>query len=321
VEVSVVIPAYNCAATIRATLDSVLEQTVSPYEILVMDDGSTDATPSILESYKPRITVFRQLNGGPSQARNVLIDRCRGDLIAFLDSDDLWHPRYLEVQQSLFEKYPEAAATFTEHVVFDGCGNFLWTSDPLDVPRRVELIEPLSFLKRYNATPGYFYPSFCCVPRRVLEKIGREPFQVRLVRAEDCYFYNLLALYGPVVRVSTPLVAYRILEGSLSSDVVKLCAGAVHAFELLEERFRECLDEEYYSAFRQAYAIRRRDYAKALWGARRISEGRQQLRHSLTNSRALTSVAKSLGLLLLTYVPSSLRSTCLATTQQRRRSE
>jgi glycosyltransferase involved in cell wall biosynthesis len=301
VKISVIIPAYNAATTIRATLDSVLGQTIHPHEILVMDDGSKDDTPSILDAYKSRITVFRQTNAGLSKSRNALIDKARGDLIAFLDADDLWHPKYLEVQQGLFERYSEAAAFFTADTVFYENENFEWAADLFDAPSSVELIDPVSFLKRYNRTPGLFYPSCCCVSRRLLERIGTDPFQMR--RAEDCYFCNLLPFYGPIVRSSAPLMAYCIREGSLSSDVVNVCSAAVHGFELLEERYRTSVDPDLSAAFWQAFALRRRDYAKALLGARRIREGRQQLWKSMDNSRVPISLVKSLGALFLTYMP------------------
>ena len=306
-KVSVIVPTYNCAATIRATLDSVLGQTCPAEEILVMDDGSTDDTNSILESYRSSIRAFRQPNAGPSGARDALIEKAKGELVAFVDSDDIWHPGYLEAQRMLYERYPKAAALFTGHRVFHGSGSLDWTGDTFDVPLATELIEPLTFLKRYNETPGYFYPSFCCVPSHVLKAMGREPFRGKV--AEDCYFYNRLALFGPVARTPTPLVGYRIREGSLSSEVVKLCEGAVLSFERLEEQFRKCPDADYRSAFQRAYAVRRRDYAKALLGAKMIPEGRQQLKRSLASSRAPLSVAKSLRLLLLTYMPDRLQPT------------
>lgn len=303
--VSVIIPTFNCAATIRETLDSILAQSCPALEILVMDDGSTDETMAILEGYRSKISAFRQPNAGPSRARGALIEAARGDLIAFIDSDDIWHPDYLSAQRELAERFPQAAATFTGHRVFYGPETLRWEKDPTGLPANLELIDPLDFLKRYNAAPGYFYPSFCCVPSRVLKAMGQDPFRGRV--AEDCYFYNRLALFGPVAVTDLPLVAYRIREGSLSSDLVKLCAGAVESFEWLEEEFRACSDAQFRRAFSQAYGVRRRDYAKALLGASRTAEGREQLRRSFGSDRAMKSRAKSLRLLLLTYLPANLQ--------------
>lgn len=126
-KISVTIPAYNAERTIRATLDSVLEQTLPPDEILVMDDGSSDDTRSIIDSNEPRITVFQPKNAGSATARNALCACAKGDMIAFLDSDDVWHPRYLEFQKRAFERNPTAALFFTGHVDFGDTGDLIGT--------------------------------------------------------------------------------------------------------------------------------------------------------------------------------------------------
>ena len=102
-KISVVIPTYNSSAFIHATLNSVLCQTRQPDEILILDDISADDTISILNSYKPRFTVFRKNHQGVVSARNSLCERAQGDLVAFLDADDIWHPNYLEVQCNNFK--------------------------------------------------------------------------------------------------------------------------------------------------------------------------------------------------------------------------
>jgi glycosyltransferase involved in cell wall biosynthesis len=117
---SVVIPTYNSERTIRAAIDSALAQTIAPYEVIVLDDGSTDDTVSILQSYGSRITLLRQENSGLASARNTLCEKAQGDLIAFLDHDDIWHARYLEVQQKNVRTYPDAVAFFPGHYNFYG---------------------------------------------------------------------------------------------------------------------------------------------------------------------------------------------------------
>ncbi len=263
---SVLIPAYNCAATILATLNSVLRQTSAPDEILVMNDGSTDDTASILESYKERVTVYSQLNRGIASARNELVARATGDLIAFLDSDDLWHPRYLEVQQKLFHEHPEAVAFFTGHVNFHGNGDYEWKSTPSDTGGNVELIPALDFFKRYNKATGPFSCfSYCC------------------------------------------LVAYRLRENSLSHNHGRTFGSWVHVFELLEEHYKEAADTDLWRAFQFAFASKRRFYAKLLMGTGRPSEARKQLVQSLNNSGNPVSIAKSLSMLILTYLPRALQ--------------
>jgi len=90
--VSVAIPVFNRAGSVGAAIDSVLAQDPAPFEVIVVDDGSTDATPAVLAGYGDRIVAISQANAGAAAARNAAMARARGDWIAFLDSDDLWYP-------------------------------------------------------------------------------------------------------------------------------------------------------------------------------------------------------------------------------------
>jgi glycosyltransferase involved in cell wall biosynthesis len=306
-KLSVLIPAYNAAATIQATLDSVLCQTVPADEILVMDDGSSDETATILKRYGPRIKAFSQTNGGLSSARNALIAKAQGDLIAFLDSDDLWHPRYLETQRKLFELHPEAAALFIGHTNFNGLGSYFWEGVNTEAHLQVEKFEPASFMKRFRTAPGHFIMSFCCVPKHILDRLGSEPFKLK-APAEDVYFCNLLLLWGPIVFASAPFLgAYRGREGSLASNRLKCAEGEVNAFQLVEERYRNAKDVMLLSEFEKTLFSKRRTYAKILLSAGNTLEARRQLRRSLRQSVSPISVAKSFGLLSLSYLPRSLQ--------------
>ena len=306
--VSVIIPAFNCEATIRITLESALRQTAPPYEILAMDDGSTDATPSILKEYKGRVVTFRQPNAGVGSALSGLCRRVRGDVVAVLGSDDVWHPRYLEIQQKLIQEHPGAVAYFTGHVNFTGGPEYEWRSDPLDAPATLRLIPPRDFLCEYNKAPGPFAcMSHCCVPARALREIGQEPFKLRM--AEDLYFFNRLAPLGPVLYASIPLVAYRIRAGSLSADRLLLAESEVRAFELLEEHYRRITDRKVSRVFHQAFAVKRRLYSKFLMGEHHESQARRQLACSLSASCSPASLVKSIGLLLPTCLPTQLQPT------------
>jgi glycosyltransferase involved in cell wall biosynthesis len=104
--ISVVIPAYNAAATIVRALDSVLRQTVQPAEILVIDDGSADKTPETVAAYGGKVRLVRQANAGAAAARNAGIQHAGGEWIAFLDADDEWLDTYLERQVTLLAQNP-----------------------------------------------------------------------------------------------------------------------------------------------------------------------------------------------------------------------
>jgi glycosyltransferase involved in cell wall biosynthesis len=101
--VSVVIPVYNRREEVVEAIQSVLGQTLPPDEVLVVDDGSTDGTADAAERFGGPVRVVRRRNGGPSAARNTGILSARGDLVAFLDSDDMWKPRCLEVLVNLLK--------------------------------------------------------------------------------------------------------------------------------------------------------------------------------------------------------------------------
>lgn len=111
--VSVVIPAYNAAATLRQSLAEVRAQQHRPLEIIVVDDGSTDATAEVARN-GGATTVIRQDNAGPSAARNAGIRAARGDYIAFLDADDHWTADKLAAQMALFAAHPELGLCFTD---------------------------------------------------------------------------------------------------------------------------------------------------------------------------------------------------------------
>jgi len=105
--VSVVIPAYNAAWCVRKAIDSVLAQDFRDYEVIVVDDGSTDDTMAVLSSYGDAIRTVRQINGGLSSARNTGIRESRGEFVAFLDADDWWLPVKLGRQVELMRARPE----------------------------------------------------------------------------------------------------------------------------------------------------------------------------------------------------------------------
>ncbi|HKA06178.1 MAG TPA: glycosyltransferase family A protein, partial [Gemmataceae bacterium] len=105
--VSVIIPAYRAEAFIARALDSVFGQTIQPSEVLVIDDGSPDDLSQAVRPFGDRVTLVRKPNGGAASARNLGLDRARGDFIAFLDADDTWVPHKLEHQLGLFAANPE----------------------------------------------------------------------------------------------------------------------------------------------------------------------------------------------------------------------
>jgi glycosyltransferase involved in cell wall biosynthesis len=120
--VSVIIPAYNAAEFIGAAIESVLSQEVHADEILVIDDGSSDNTASVVRAYGDPVRYIGQPNGGPARARNRGLAEARGDYIAFLDADDLWLADKLRRQVAFLERHPEVGFCFSDCVEFDARG-------------------------------------------------------------------------------------------------------------------------------------------------------------------------------------------------------
>src|SRR5262245_47736384 len=120
--VSVVVPAYNCAPLIGETLESVYGQTYGNWEVIVIDDGSTDETRAALAPHIGRIRYFHQENRGTAAARNAGVRQARGELIAFLDHDDIWLPQKLELQVQVIQGSSECALVFTDGETFTADG-------------------------------------------------------------------------------------------------------------------------------------------------------------------------------------------------------
>ncbi len=156
--ISVIIPIFNGGRYIRETVQSVLDQTLKPDEIIVVDDGSTDDTPRILETLSETgIIVIRQENSGAGSARNRGIEAANGSLIAFLDADDLWLPEKLRTQENFLAKHTDIAYVLCRLEEFHSP----------EIPAGVKVRTPL----RTGIRPGVL-PSTALIRKSVFEEIG-----------------------------------------------------------------------------------------------------------------------------------------------------
>ena len=189
--VSVMIPAHNAAAFIREAVDSVLSQTHRADEIIVVDDGSTDDTVAMLSAYGAAIRVMRQPQRGVSAARNAGIQAASGELIAFLDADDVWLPDKLTRQMAVFASDPETDAVY-------GHAEQFYSPE----------IEP-GFWRRIRTQPGLLpapVPSAMLIRRTAFDRVG--PFDPRLgIGVEIDWFARLTE--GQLVVVMLPEVVFR----------------------------------------------------------------------------------------------------------------
>jgi glycosyltransferase involved in cell wall biosynthesis len=281
VRFSVIIPLHNKARYVRSTLDSVLAQTAVDFEVIVVDDGSTDEGPDIVAAIAdPRLRLVRQANAGVSVARNLGIALARGDWVAFLDADDWHHPRYLEHLQQAHERHPEADAVACRFVTFtdgEAVSPMAWQVPAGPAP--VELITDLP--TRWMRGPTLFTGSVA-VRRSLLQRM-QPCFPPGESFGEDLDLWFRVAERTPIALVHAPLAAYRTdVGGSLSArhDVSQLppwverMLDRVRSGSLPDHRSRSALDYIAQLKIDMArHAVcegRRADALRWLWSARRI---------------------------------------------------
>lgn len=221
---STVIPVFNRAALIRATLDSVLAQKLQDQEIIVVDDGSTDATLETLATYSDRIRVFRQSNAGPSAARNLGIQHATGDYIATIDSDDLWFPWTLAT-------YAEAIQRHDAPAFIAGAPFIFRDEHEVSTVRR----EPLraEFFADYLASGNqwrWFGVSSFVLRADAVRAVGG--FSTERINAEDADLALRLGEARGFVDIQSPATfAYREHAGSLKTSVDASFRGLSHLLE------------------------------------------------------------------------------------------
>jgi glycosyltransferase involved in cell wall biosynthesis len=214
--VSVVIPTYNRAREVSAAIDSALAQTRPALEVIVVDDGSTDETMEVLARYGETIRVVRQANQGVSAARNAGIAAARGDLLAFLDSDDAWLPQSLELRAARIEADPELGLVHCG-VDFEGSGIRL---DGMEGSVALEIL-------RLDRSVIIAHGSGVMVPRRVAEEVGG--FDVRMRVSEDWDFCYRVAARYRIGFVSEVLVLHARHASGLQNDIANMERGMLLA--------------------------------------------------------------------------------------------
>jgi len=196
--VSVIIPTYNRGWILKEAIESVLAQDFVEFELIVVDDGSTDNTRDILNEYKEDIIICRQPNKGVSAARNLGIASASGSFIAFLDSDDLWLPDKLSIQIAFFEAHEDALVCQTEET---------WIRNGVRVNPK----------KRHQKFSGHIFqdslslclisPSAVMIKRSLFEEIGL--FDESLPACEDYDLWLRISCQYPVYLIDTPLIIKR----------------------------------------------------------------------------------------------------------------
>jgi glycosyltransferase involved in cell wall biosynthesis len=298
--VSVIIPAYNAASVITATLDTIEAQTMPPFEVLVVDDGSVDETAEVARSHSVVTRVIARENGGICPARNDAIEQVQGDLVCNIDADDLWHPLYIERMSEMMARHPEAASGFSAYTC--------WLY-PAEDPKQFEATIPIQ--TRLHQTADVFknktfalpiLPSFHVVRRDALRKIGRRPYVENHRQGEAAYLAGVLAAMAPVAEHVDSLGRYRMHSDAVTGDEIDAARKIIPCIEDLRNvvRDREDLNItiENRKCIDRFVASWTRRCARRLGGNGHQSEGRSLLIRSL-----LRGDRKAGAMALASFVP------------------
>lgn len=220
-KISVVIPVYNGEAFIARAIQSVLDQSVKPFEVIVVNDGSKDRTAEKLAEFGNNIVVISIINGGVSNARNVGIQACSGELIAFLDADDVWFEDKLKQQLEVFECYPEVGFCCCDYAFLLNNTNatinhFSRFKNDEDIVFNALLTSPLDALVKRNFVGTC---SNVMIRKQVLNMVGL--FNVNYRQAEDYDLWLRCALVTKFYLLSAVLLEKKSHDANLTNDFLE----------------------------------------------------------------------------------------------------
>jgi len=264
----VVIPTYNRSKYLPMSVGSVMAQTAAPLEILVVDDGSTDDTEAVVSRLEGPIRYVSQKNLGPAAARNRGIQEARGELIALLDSDDVWKPDKLERQIAILDRNLEVGMVHTAATLIDENGEP--TGETWGRRDYVGRIQPkLLVANGVNA-------SSVLVRRRLLEAVGG--YDERFTSLENWDLWIRLSGRCAFGYLDVPLIQYRVHAGNLIKNLERLRQN----YELLLQKHQDEAEPRPEPAMRRmAYARFHQAFADALVQQRRFDQAQVEFVKSL----------------------------------------
>jgi len=288
--VSVVIPAYNAERYLGETLDSVLAQTYRDFEVVVVDDGSTDSTRDIVASYGEPVRCIEQANAGPSAARNHGVREARGEAVAFVDSDDLWMPEKLAHQMPLFDAEGRVGLVYSEaeRMASDG--------SPIPTTRRTK---PQGDVFLDLLVKNHCPTSAVVVRRECFLAAGGFPED--MVWAEDWCLWLRIARRWQFRAVQEVLVRHRVHAGALTG---KLSDAYLGAREVLARTLEDTDGPEVRATVRRGYHRIDRDQALLWLGLGDLAPARRCFWSAIRNGPTDPHVHAGL---LATLVPGPVR--------------
>lgn len=230
VSLSVLMPVYNAAPYLPEAIESILAQTFGAFEFVIVDDGSTDASPDVLSRYveqDARIRVVRQQNAGIVGALNRGLAECRGALVARMDADDRAMPDRLDRQMAFLAHHPEVVAVGSAFQIMDSAGEHIEMRKPPTGHHQIE--------QRMLLGDGWALCHPTVMMRRdALERVGGYSKQYEWV--EDVGLFLALARVGRLANLSEPLLCYRRHNSSVSAT--KLAVQKKALFQLRQDEYR-----------------------------------------------------------------------------------
>lgn len=250
--ISVIIPVYNGEKTIRETIESVLNQTFTDFELIIINDGSQDSTLAIVESIiDPRLKVYSYKNAGLPQSRNRGIEKALGEYISFLDADDLWTPDKLESQWQALQDHPQASVAYSWTEWIDESGQ------PLGQGRYITANGDVYEKLLLNDFIGS--GSNPLIQRQALLKVGNFDDTGSIYGVEDWDMWLRLAAHYQFVNVPERQILYRKSNVSMSANVARMEKSSLKVIEKalmnspksLQHLKKKCLGDRYkYLTFR-----------------------------------------------------------------------
>jgi len=213
--VSVILPAYNAQAYIAQAVASVLDQDYANLELLVVDDGSTDDTANHPALSDPRVRVLQQINAGPAAARNLGLTQARGELIAFIDADDLWLPGKLTAQVGYLQTHPEVSIVFGGFQRWEAQADGRFMAPPVPPPGDLgALAHPSGWIYTHLLLDSVVHIITAMVRKPVFAVVG--PFDTQLPTGEDYDFWLRASRHFKMDQLAQTLACYRIHPSSLT---------------------------------------------------------------------------------------------------------
>jgi len=291
--VSIVIPAYNSSPYLSNTLESALGQTYADREIIVVDDGSTDNTPSLLKSFGNRIRVVQQENAGQAAARNHGARISNGDLLLFLDNDDLLDTEYLHQQVNLLSRFKRADAVYCDHRTIDNSGQIIAETGAIGYPRPSGDI-----IRALLHGPCIITPGLVLLRRAAFDACGGFNQSPLMRGYEDYDLWLRMAVRSQFIYNPKTLISYRCHPAQSSRQTtyqLKASLATLSSLETIRESLLERGNNDLLRFYTARLQERRLDVA---WAQGQLGDSRGAL-HTAWRSLLLQPTSSRVWVVLM----------------------